>query len=580
VSNEAKPPPAPLALAELRRELLAIPASRRVRHLIELPKLRQVLRQLCPQDLLIAIHAAGVGDSLELIEALPPSQVLGIIDLECWRRDRIDPRALASWLSVLYAASAERALAQVMGLDAELVTLFIKLHTRVYDLGAEEEPEEYSDGALRTPDGRYLVNFVSPPNPQDPETPDPTDTMGTEVARKIISGLIAREPFTASRYLEAVRWELPSELEETGLRWRQGRLTDLGYFDLYEALAVYAPVDLANPPRARAVDVVPRSAGPDTGLALFVDEYGAAALLRAASERLEPEAAEQVRRQLVTLANRVAAAGSASPGDLESLAGAVAEATAFVNLGLEYLTRGDVAAAAAQLATHALIDVFRTGHTLAWQLGRKARAVRRRLLVEEERSLLAPPIEDLFAALTRRVPHLYAGLLDPGRVDEVPFESLAQLARAAEVVAETAFAAALLLDVLGFSPRRAPELLEDGTNLGDPAEVTLEVILATALCRAALGGALEPTALTSAELSQVQERCQSDEQSLHEQLAAQLVELTAARVPLPGAASEDEAAARADAIGGRLAKRLRDELGAVQEAVDPRFVTALLCRLD
>ncbi|MBN2357839.1 MAG: hypothetical protein JXR83_00200 [Deltaproteobacteria bacterium] len=579
---------AALAAPELRQRLLALAPGRRVDFLIGLSNCRQVLRNLHPQDLLIAIHAAGVSDSLELIELLPAAQVQCFIDLEAWRRDRIDPHRLVSWLSVLYAASRERALAQVMGLDAELVTLLLKLYTRVYDLAQEAAPEPLPEGSLRTPDHRFLVTFVTPLPPADRDQTDPLDEIGATVARQIVAGLIAREPLTAARYLEATRWELPSELEEASLRWRQGRLNDLGYFDLYEALAIYAPIDLGRPPRSRRVDVGADAESADAALALFVDEHGRAPLLRRALDELAAAASDQVRRQLVTLANRVAAARAATPDDLPALASAVVEALATVNLGLEYLSRGAAPAAVDLLGRVSLIELFRYGHTLAWQLGQQARKLRHRLRLDAGHTLLPAAAAGLFEALCRKVPRLHTGLLDPQRDepgesltrdDEIPFETLSQLARAAEAVAETAFLAALLLDVLGFDPRRTPALVEQAVNVGDTAAVDLELILATALCRAALGGELEPQPFDRAELSELRRLVARGV----EQVRGPLVELLAARarprLPLPGAVDEDAARRRATAFAERLARRLAEDLGAVSGDVDPRFVAALLCRL-
>ena len=586
-----------LAPHELRQRLLALAPSRRVDFLISLDNAREVLRQLHPQDLLIAIYATGVSDSLELIELLPPAQVQSILDLETWQRDRIDPHRLVSWMSMLYAANKERALAQVVGLDAELVTLLLKLYTRVYDLAQEAEPDPMPEYNLRTPDNRYLVTFARPLPPDGRDKTDPLDDIGAEVARQIVAGLISRQPLTAARYLEATRWELPSELEEASLRWRQGRLNDLGYCDLYESLAIYAPIDLKRPPRSRRVDIVADPDAADAALALFIDDHGQAPLLQVALDQLAVEPADQVRRQLVSLANRVAAAQVASPGDLVALARAVVETLATINLGLEFLSRGARPAAIDLLGRISLVELFRFGHTLTWQLGQQALKLRQRLRVEPAQTLLPARVQSLFIALCRKVPRLHAGLIDrkrddpgkslprddPGkslpRDDEIPFESLAQLAAAAEAVAEVAFLAALLLDVLGFDPQRTPALVEVAANVGDVANIDLDLILATSLCRAALGGELSPQPFDRAELAELRQLVATDRAALIDQLAAPLLDRARPRLPLPGALDEAAAKQRATAFASRLQQRLVEDLGSVSGDLDSRFVAALLCRL-
>ena len=47
---------------------------------------------------------------------------------------------------------------------------------------------------------------------------------------------MAHNPFELSRFLEAVRWEMPTELEEMAYQFRQSRLEDLGFPPLEEAM--------------------------------------------------------------------------------------------------------------------------------------------------------------------------------------------------------------------------------------------------------------------------------------------------------------------------------------------------------
>ena len=570
-------------LVRLREQLLRVSPSKRVGLIIDQPKVRQVLKKLPPQDLLIAIHAAGIGDSLELIELLPPEQVQAIVDLETWQRDRIVPRRLASWLSILYAANKETALRQIVGLDPELLSLFLKIHTRVYDLGEEDDPEIYGKDYLQTPDNRYIVDFIPPPNldyPEELDRVDPSDAIGTEVARAIIEGLITREPFTASRYLESVRWELPSELEETSLRWRSGRLADLGYPDMYEAMAIYAPLDPSNPPQTPAVDIIPDPDEPDAAMSLFSDEYSSAPLLRAAMKFLQQSDVNRVRRQMTALANRVAAAQSLSPGNLEALATVVDEASATVNLGLEFQSRGDLQQAAELLRSEALVILFRSGHSLARKLSRKARALFERMLVDDDHGLLPSVAEDVLAALDRPVPKLFKGLVKPGELGEQPFETLQELAQAAEFVADTSFAAALLVEVMGFDPMDADDLLAGEVNLGDARELDMDHILRTALCRASLGEEMSPQPLRPVQLAALRDLLAQDLAKFVQDSVDLVQQACRAHLPLPGASSESDVQGRAQRWCRKMGQGLKEQLLEVQGEADPRFVPMLLCYLE
>lgn len=570
-----------LDMPQVHQELLAIEASHRAAYLTNCPNIRPILHRLCPQDLLLAIHAAGAADCLELIELLPPQQVQSFVDLESWNRDRIDPRALAAWLSLLFAANPRGALSQVMGLDIELVTLFLKIHTRVHDLSQEEEPEPIPETSLRTPDQRYLVVFVPPPHPQGRSQPDATDALGTEVARKIVEGLIAREPATAMRYMEAVRWEMPSELEESSYRWRQGRMADMGYVDLYEALGIYSPIDLTRPPRAKAIHVEPNPDEPDTALALYVDEFSGALLLHRSLALVDEDNRNNVRRQITSLCNRIAATGPTTFADVEYLSSTVAEATSTLNLGLEYLSKGELQSAASFLKNTALTELFRVGHTLVWQLGQKARRIRARLTVATNHTLLPPGAKELFAGLLKKKPQLFAGLVDPVRTDYIAFETLSQLAKAAEHVAETAFLTALLLDGLEMNPARSVELLQQPTNLIDNEDIHIDLILTTALVQSVLlHREFSPQPLATSDLSTVREGCLARRQQLASDMSSLLQNHCQELLPLPGAPTWEMLQRRCDSYCQRLMTNLNDDIGEIKGHIDPRLVATLICLLS
>lgn len=566
-----------LQLVELRRELLTLEPSRRVTALVERPDVRRVVRRLCAQDLLVAIHACGVADSLELIELLPPEHIQRFVDLECWNRDRVDPWSLAAWLSVLFRASPTRALAQVMGLDAELITLFLKYYTRIFDLRQDEEPDLVPEHALITPDRNFLVTFVAPPNPAGGDQPDPTDQLGLETAQRIVEGLIARQPQTASRYLTGVRWELPSDLEESCYRWRGGRLADQGYCDFHSAQGIYAPIDLQRAPRREAWDFTPQEDEPDAALALYGAEVADAPFLVLALERLSPGARFGVQRQAIALANRVAASLLVPPGDQEQLVRCVRESKALANLGLEYWARGDAGRAADLLETCSLQQLFTTGHSLVVHLARRASRIAERLTTPTGTCLLTPATQEVFDELMQRAP---ARRLVP-RATELfghpPVATLAQLARYAELVAAEAFAAALLLDVAHGDLMEVERLVGAGTNMDQASELTLDVLLATILARLWIGGSLQLSPLHDGELATLRELMVQDRPVALEQ---RLTSALHPQLPMPGARDREALEVRVAELVGRLATALVEQVGAVSGPLDPRYITLLLCRVD
>ena len=126
---------------------------------------------------------------------------------------------------------------------------------------------------------------------------------------------------------------------------------------------------------------------------------------------------------------------------------------------------------------------------------------------------------------------------------------------------------------------RTPALVEGAANVGDIASVDLELILGTALFRAALGGELSPHPFDRAELAELRQLIARGSDPLREQLVELLLERSRQRLPLPGALDEAAARQRATAFAAQLVLRAVEDLGHLSGDLDPRFIAALLCRL-
>jgi hypothetical protein len=561
-----------------------------VEALLDRPDARALLAWLPPVDILGMVKEVGLADCLELLEICPPRALQGLLDLGAWTSDRVDPRQLAAFYAALFSANPETAVEQVLGTDMELYTLFLKLHTRVVCLADEPEPEDHEDG-ITTPDGKYAVVFVDGPALPE-EAGDPLGlgergrALAREAAKQLVNGLISRDPGVASKVIDAMRWELPSPLEEEAMRWRAGRLADMGFPPRQEALKLLGYLDPDTPALAPAVMHAPPPPGEgvvDNALSLYVDPDDGAAepFLRAALATLDDVARERFRRELATVCNRLAVARAAPPGDPDAMAGVVREARVTCDLGLAYRCGGEPSRAAALLHAVSLADLYRVGNSLGLKLQREARKVAcpgrgdARLLC---RALDAPGGLAL-AALLGRQPLFFVGLEKAGELATRPFGTLEDLALAARSLASSAFRLAVALDVLGVSLTSLEEASLQGTNYGSAAELTLEVLLTTALVRAACGGHLSATPLGAADLAPLRAALESDSQVA--QAGHALADVVGPRAPLPGARDQEEARQRALALSTLLLERLRDEVKGVpsQKPLDGRFLTRVLARV-
>ena len=163
------------------------------------------------------------------------------------------------------------------------------------------------------------------------------------------------------RMLQSVTWELPTENEEWALRWRAGRLQDLGFPTWEDAMAIYAQ------PRRDELERLPDAAPPigEWHLPVFMPELPAVAdaqlsLFRAAAG-LDDEARRAFAYAFLALANQVAVADKLPLGDAESIPKAIEKAAQLASRGLDSLAARFEVDPVVVLRRAPLVRLFRVG---------------------------------------------------------------------------------------------------------------------------------------------------------------------------------------------------------------------------
>lgn len=527
-------PPADVALDRARAELAGARGRRRLEVLLGAPDPEALVQALPADELCFLVRDLGLADAAELVQLASPEQFRTFLDLDVWRGSTPHPARALPWLRAARAgalrsdAAMDRWKHQLGALDPELVSLLLLDSLRIHDLEREPDPELEGDRFLRTPEGRYLVEFRA-------------EGLDYLAVRGLVDDLFAADAFQATRLLESVRWDLRSELEESALRWRDARLADLGYPDMQEALSWFA-----RPPAALTADPGLPARPPG----FFLAEFRRGALLDRAAARLEAAAAERVEGQLAAAANAVMVAGAVDPGDMGAVRLAVESARAMLELGLEAVAGADESRAAEALATTPLKRLFQRGFGRLLELRRRAeRLLQAGGAGTREAPLLDPPLGEALSALSRRRPLYFPGLEAPREEwggpaaaagEPRPFLASAEVARTAAA-----------LD-------RAEGLVALGRTLGLAAATTaagprLSALYLTALANERLGRAFVPEPVPAADLPAA---------------ARALDRLDDARLA---------AAGEAGSLLASMARRRAEELALLREGTArPEHLTALL----
>lgn len=454
-------------------------------------ELRDDLPEFVPALPPTAFVAAARGLEAEgRLELLLPhasaEQITALFDLEAWRRDRVDIDRARQWLTAVVDAYAQADKSRgelgdlMMAMDPEFWTFALLPGTSVFQLDPEDEEQRDQAGlavealhTYETPDGNFLI-----------AVPD------TEVGHRAIHvlGRVYDDDLELGQSLvNSMRGALGSMIEEDLLRWRAGRLADLGFVAWEEAMKLLRPLDLAT---ARATAAPPHAADDAPQLPAQAPRGG---LLRRALARLGPAQQGERAREFTLLVNELMAAQRFEPGDAKLQERAFHQAEGTVGLGLELLATGlgDPAELEQQLAERiaaiGLRGVFRVGYGPLDKLRRAALTLHKegRVSLARVGSLLDRPWGPALEALARWYPELPVESTS-GTVR--PLSSLRDVARATELIAQAAALAALTFHGYQVDPAWV-------TRVDEPERLTLGDLLRTAIVHTQLpgtSGALAP----------------------------------------------------------------------------------------
>jgi hypothetical protein len=466
-------------LARIRAELAGPRGHRRVDALLSAPDPAAAVAALSPVEVYELVHEVGFDETAEIIGLATPDQVRGCLDIEVWDRDRPLTEQLKPWLATILDAGFEKTGQVWAGLDAELRALYIQRNAEIYDHNLGEEVREDDDRPIfQTVDRFFTLIFLG-----DEENQRLTQTLLEDLYRA--DGALARHTIMAARS------EPTADLEEQAYRWRAGRMADLGFVDFYDALDLFQPLEpdqihIGEGSEERFPAAIDGDGAPPRNLpSVIAEQVVSRSFLARALDRMAPDQAERIEQAILVLVNKVMSAARVKPGESEALRRGAHYATATVSLGLETVARGDVDRAAQALSSVSLTRLHRAGYTVAVKLARLAQSLAPRA------ATAGLPATAVLGGLTAPRPWLARAVDIPTAPGVRPFESQADVRKAAEVLARLALRIAIA-ESLGVNLLAMGQAPEPRPALDDHAR--------TAMVRVMAGGTFSGEALTADEL--------------------------------------------------------------------------------
>lgn len=351
---------------------LARALTRRGERLLASADLADEVAALEPLEAYYIVRELGLDQALPILRELSHEQMQACLDLDCWNRYDFSAESLDEWLAPFASIDPETLSQTFFALDYVLQLLYLTQTVTVYDPDADEIPpedEENPPTRAMTPDGFYLLELK----------PDLTLKIHPFT---LLDGLYLYDSAATHRLMSEIRVDLPTQIEEEALRFRSGRIEDLGFATPTEAIALFS-----RPPSRQPL---PRPQEPLDSAANRLPSVYAGPLLetsllqRALSLIAAPQSLSRMEQELVWTINSAIIAYGEKPQDIEHITDIVTRVRDTISLGLESLLveqeptcSPDDAAAAAKAAElleiWCMTDLFRHGYGATMTLQEKVR---------------------------------------------------------------------------------------------------------------------------------------------------------------------------------------------------------------
>ncbi len=346
--------------AQLARELMSLPAKKRLELIVERPDAQSVVAALDVNDFFHTVMEIGADDSLPLLALASLEQMNHLFDIEWWRKDTVEPAKALTWIERLRRAGGSQLLEWLSNVDFELlVSLFkrwIEVATAPEDIDLVEAIDELPP---RTIDDFYFWESRYP--------------QYDDLITHLLTTIFETNYSFFKELMNAVLYANTPEVEESAHHFHRARLEDHAIPDFYDALEIYRSIGSDE----FALKNVPRKADKDQPVPSFaLALLSEGDMFAGAVSRIEdPGLFEILQLETAALANKVIVADQLSPDNAEALRRAVEKALAYVNLGLESLSGANIEKAAEILRDHFLEHLFRLAQAEVAKIGRRLQSI-------------------------------------------------------------------------------------------------------------------------------------------------------------------------------------------------------------
>jgi len=338
-----------LSSHESSQQLMGIPAKKRLELVLSRTDAQAVVAALPVQDFFFFVKEIGPDDAGPLLALGQVEQIVHLFDLEWWNKDQLQPAKALQWLERLASASEDNLLGWLYEADFELLVALFKKWIHV-----ESTPEDIDPLEAREQLPKHTLD--------DQFFWETQYLQFEDFLSRLLNLIFDVHPGFYRELMNHTIWVSEPQLDEDAYRFNRARLEDQAIPDFYDALDIYRTIDQKEIDRNKeAAVVMPASASPPSFAVVLLPKKD---LLHAALERIQDvRETDALQLELASLANKVIIADQLALDEADTLRQAMAKVSAYVNLGLDIMSRGALQGAVKIVRVVFLEHLFRLGHT-------------------------------------------------------------------------------------------------------------------------------------------------------------------------------------------------------------------------
>ncbi len=474
------------------KDILALPGKKRIKKILNSPYPAALVAKMPEIEIFLTIKEVGEQDAVDLISLTTPEQLTYLLDLDLWLKDQIIPERFLFWLEILEQCGENKLRQFWRTADIEFLVSALGKVLRVYQSPHPEEiPEENKEAPLFSLDQIYYIEF--------------REEKHAPLLMRLLHFLYASLPDIYQVLMQEILWSIPAEDEELALRWRKGRLADLGFPDFDEACQIYAYFSPEKIKKGHLLPLPKPEESFPTPTYLEV-AYRGTFFSQALQKELTEETEERVKWELAGLINRVLIADAAHLGDVEAFYQSARKALQTLDLGLKYLSQEDPAEACRLLEKIPVTRIFQAGYSLSLDLKRKAHQLIQKgwlANLPRRQEILDSPLRETMQGLLRPRPLFF----DENSGNFCPFTALTQISLTADRLHKISTLGEIIFELFGFAVDELIRIEKEPCYFPDPP---ISTICLTFLAQGILYGTSKLTPLTPLELNKIYAQLKQD----------------------------------------------------------------------